>query len=124
MKQLILVGLMGLLLAGCSHTGTTPTPTPAPAAVGQEETVVSGDVIEAKSFAFTTATTTVKPGATITFKNSDTAGHSVTGDDGTSFDTNIIGSNKTTTFTAPTTPGSYPFHCVAHPSMKGTLIVQ
>jgi plastocyanin len=28
------------------------------------------------------------------------------------------------TLTAPTEPGEYPFYCVYHPSMKGTLIVQ
>jgi plastocyanin len=32
-------------------------------------------------------------------------------------------SGKTATFTAPTTPGSYPFHCEYHRTMHGVLVV-
>jgi plastocyanin len=27
-------------------------------------------------------------------------------------------------FKAPTTPGTYPFHCTIHPDMHGSLIVK
>ena len=30
----------------------------------------------------------------------------------------------TKTLTAPSQPGEYPFYCVYHPNMKGTLIVK
>lgn len=66
---------------------------------------------------------TVAPGAEVTVKNDDSAEHSVTSDTEGAFDKQIDG-GKEDTFTAPTKPGEYPFHCVYHPSMKGTLIVK
>jgi plastocyanin len=39
------------------------------------------------------------------------------------FDTDVDG-GANETFTAPTQPGEYAFHCTYHPSMKGTLIVK
>ncbi len=30
----------------------------------------------------------------------------------------------TATFTAPTAPGTYPYHCIFHANMKGTLTVK
>jgi len=78
--------------------------------------------IKILSFTFTVPAK-VRAGATIKIVNKDSFLHSVTSDDGTSFNVDAPGS-KTVTFKAPTTPGSYPFHCRIHPSMKGTLIVK
>lgn len=66
---------------------------------------------------------TVAPGAEVSVKNDDSAEHSVTSDTEGAFDKQIDG-GKEDAFTAPTKPGEYPFHCVYHPSMKGTLIVK
>ena len=66
---------------------------------------------------------TVAPGATIEIVNQDTAEHSVTSQTKGQFDTHVDGGAKKT-FTAPTEPGEYPFYCVYHPNMKGTLIVK
>jgi plastocyanin len=67
----------------------------------------------------------VKPGATITVTNKDTAAHNVVADDGTSFKTDLLDQNQSATFTAPTKPGTYTFSCTVHPNMKGigTLVV-
>ena len=67
--------------------------------------------------------TVVAPGATITVSNTDGAPHTVTADDG-EFDTGQIGGGETTTFVAPTEPGTYEFFCGVHPSMTGSLVVQ
>jgi plastocyanin len=64
----------------------------------------------------------VSPGATITVDNKDGTDHTVTSDTGNAFDD--AASPGTSTFTAPTKPGSYPFHCTIHPSMHGTLVVK
>ena len=66
---------------------------------------------------------TVAPGATIEIVNDDTAEHSVTSNTAGQFDTDVDGGAKET-FTAPTQPGEYAFHCTYHPNMKGTLIVK
>jgi plastocyanin len=65
---------------------------------------------------------TVAPGTQITIKNDDSAEHSVTSQTAGQFDVHVDG-NQQGTLTAPSEPGEYPFYCVYHPSMKGTLIV-
>lgn len=95
--------------------------------VGKKATeggMMQGAAVEAKNFAFTPSTIRVKAGEKVTYTNLDSVGHSVTSNDGTSFDTGVIGKDKSTTLIAPTKPGSYPFHCTPHPNMKGTLIVE
>jgi plastocyanin len=54
--------------------------------------------------------------------NQDGTEHTVTADTGDAFDDPARAG--TTTFTAPTEPGSYPFHCEIHPEMHGTLVVE
>ncbi|MFC5661926.1 cupredoxin domain-containing protein [Kitasatospora misakiensis] len=79
-----------------------------------------------KNFLFGPANLTVAPGTTITVTNQDSAGHTLTAIAPTAgaFDTGLLEQGKSATITAPTTPGSYPFHCDVHPTMTGTLVVQ
>jgi plastocyanin len=65
----------------------------------------------------------VKAGATVNIKNNDSFQHTVTSDDGTSFDVTVDG-GKTATITAPSKAGSYKFHCNIHSNMHATLTVQ
>jgi len=67
--------------------------------------------------------TTVAAGSTITITNDDADEHSFTSDDGSSFSTDIEG-GESADVTAPSAPGTYPFHCKYHSSMKATLIVE
>ena len=53
----------------------------------------------------------------------DGAEHTVTADSGSAFNAEVSGKG-TTTFTAPTQPGTYAFHCTYHPMMHGRLTVQ
>ncbi|HEV3169500.1 MAG TPA: cupredoxin domain-containing protein [Actinocrinis sp.] len=54
--------------------------------------------------------------------NKDSVEHTVTADSGNAFDVTIP-AGGTASFKAPTTAGSYPFHCTVHPFMKATLVV-
>jgi plastocyanin len=100
------------LLAGCgSGSGTTTTP---PAA----------DSISISNFKFAPSSLTVAPGTKITVTNHDTATHTVTATTNKAFDTGNISGGATTTFTAPTTPGTYNYICSIHTYMTGTLIVK
>ena len=65
----------------------------------------------------------VKAGATVNIKNNDPFTHTVTSDDGTSFNVSVD-AGKTATITAPSKPGAYKFHCNIHSNMHATLTVQ
>ena len=110
-------------LAACGSSGSetsqastaTATGSPSPSLAAEATITISGmkfgDPV------------TVAPGATIEIVNDDTAEHSVTSNTAGQFDTDVDGGAKET-FTAPTQPGEYAFHCTYHPNMKGTLIVK
>ena len=74
-----------------------------------------------KDLEFTTSP--VQTGSTVTVENNDSVDHTVTSDDGDSFNV-TVGAGKTATFTAPGTEGQYKFHCNIHTTMKATLVVQ
>ncbi|MGW0041906.1 cupredoxin domain-containing protein [Rhodococcus sp. NPDC003348] len=79
-------------------------------------------VVTVQNFAFSTPAT-VRAGSEVTIDNRDGAEHSVTSDTAGAFDEDVDG-NAAATFRAPTTPGTYRFHCKYHPEMVGTLVVQ
>lgn len=96
------------------------------ASVAPKESVetqkVAANTVEIKDFAFGPTTMTVKVGDTVTWINKDIAGHSATADD-KSFDTGMLSQNESGSFTF-TKAGTYTYFCIAHPNMKGTIIVQ
>lgn len=75
-----------------------------------------------KNYGYVPTNFTVPPGATVTVHNDDLAIHTVTADGGT-FNTGNVSRGITTTFTAPTQRGTYPFHCLFHEYMTGSLTV-
>ena len=66
----------------------------------------------------------VRPGARVMVTNDDQVAHTVTADASTNLFNVVIDPGSSVTFTAPTQPGSYPFHCTYHSNMHGTLVVQ
>lgn len=82
-----------------------------------------GTSVAIKNFAYVPPTLTVAAGATVTWTNGDNQQHTVTADDGRTFDSNLIGRGQTFQLTAPAAPGSYTYHCAVHPFMKATLTV-
>jgi len=50
----------------------------------------------------------------VTMKNADTQAHTLTSDQGALFDALVPG-GATAVSTAPTNPGSYPYHSARHP---------
>lgn len=125
--------LIALGLAACGSSGgssgatakdTTTSATEAPGGTTGDATSTSGssaaDTVVAKDFSLSSVT--VAAGAEVTFENTGKATHTMTADDG-SFDTGRVAPGSTAKVTAPSTPGSYSFHCTIHPSMTGTLTV-
>jgi plastocyanin len=78
-------------------------------------------VITIKDFGFTVPSS-VSPGTTVRVDNEDSVAHTVTADSGNAFDEQAAPGSSG--FTAPSAPGTYPFHCNIHPEMHGTLVVR
>lgn len=130
-----LIVAMLLLLAACGSStggGTTsnPTPTTAPAptaTTAPSPTAPSGStnmvtaITGSSGFAFSPTTLTVSVGSTVTWQNMSSAPHTVTSDDGKTFD-GMLSTGGTFTFTF-TKAGTYPYHCSIHPYMKAMIIV-
>ncbi len=124
-RHLIVVTLFGaaLLLAACSSSGSSTSTTNAPSTTSTASGAATGaDAITIKNFAFAPSTVTVAPGATVTVTNMDGVTHTISSAKG-GFDTGDIGSGQSKSFTAPKTPGSYPYICSIHQYMTGTLVV-
>jgi plastocyanin len=105
-------------LAGCGGGGGTTASAPAPASPPD-----SRSSIMISNFKFSPATETVRRGARIEVSNSDTAPHTVTADDGSSFDSGTLQPGGSTTINVART-GRFPYHCTIHPFMKGVLVVK
>jgi plastocyanin len=73
------------------------------------------------NYAFKAPSVTIAPGTAVVWKNQDDDPHTVTADDG-AFDSKGLGQGDTFRHVF-TKPGKYPYHCSAHPYMKGTVIV-
>lgn len=71
---------------------------------------------------YTPAKITVKKGTKVTWTNNDDTTHTVTSDSGSTMDSGSLdrGESYTVSFD---TAGTYPYHCVFHTSMTGTVTV-
>lgn len=83
-------------------------------------------MIVIKNFAYHPSSLTVAPGTTITVKNEDSATHTLTATDPHNkvFNTGDIQPGTSATFKAPSTAGTYPYICLIHQFMHGTLVVR
>lgn len=68
------------------------------------------------------SSTTVKKGTVVKWYNQDGYAHTVTSDDGTSFDSGNLAGGATFSYTA-STAGTFTYHCNIHASMLGKLVV-
>jgi plastocyanin len=124
------VGAAGL--TGCSSPSTAGGSDAAAATSG---TTSSGTSPSASAGTPSTATTimiekfqykvpaSVSPGATVAVMNMDGEAHTVTSDKDGTFAVQVP-PGKTVTFSAPSTAGSFDFHCEYHANMHGTLVVK
>lgn len=77
--------------------------------------------VHIKDYAFGPKSAHVQVGDTVTFVNDDDETHTVTANDGT-FDSKGL-AEKATFSHVFTKPGTYPYHCTIHTSMKGSIVV-
>jgi plastocyanin len=100
-------------LGGC----ISDRPTTAPEQPGD-----GGAEVEILDFAFRPPTLSVPVVSTVTWTNADGVVHTVSADDGQTFDSGAFGQGTTFSFTAAQA-GIYGYFCQVHPFMKGTLTV-
>jgi plastocyanin len=73
------------------------------------------------NYAFTPAHLTVKAGTKVTWTNHDATAHTATADHG-GFGTGTIDPHHSATVRLAK-PGTYPYHCIFHAFMTGTVTV-
>jgi plastocyanin len=125
------IALVGL--SGCGSPGGGPGSTPATSSSSAASSIAA---VSTGSTAGTSATVvititnfayqgpdSVGPGSTVTVRNEDSQAHTVTSDQAGLFDAVVPGGGNVV-FTAPTTAGSYAYHCTYHSNMHGTLVVK
>lgn len=113
----LVLSVLGLLLGACStasSSGPTQSATPSSGAASATITI--------QNFSFMPATLTVRPRARVTVTNRDSVTHTLTSTTRV-FNTGDIAPGQTVTFIAPSAPGKYPYLCLIHQYMTGTLIV-
>lgn len=97
-----------------SNAGSYGNTTPPPGGATNAVTI--------SNMTFTPFTLTVKAGTNVTWTNKDGFAHTVTADNGTTFNSGNIAGGATFSFT-PATAGTYSYHCNIHSGMTATLVV-
>jgi len=111
-----------LAIAACSGSATpAPSTQPSAARPSAAAPAAGGGTVSIANFAFAPASMTVAVGTTVTWTNTDSAGHTVTAADG-SFKSDKLGTGATFSQTFAKA-GTYAYHCSIHSSMTGTITV-
>lgn len=139
---LMMVVAVILLLTACGSTTTpgvgaatpttiaqTPIPTSTPTVAQTTPTPAPGSthmlmIIEDSNggYGFSPATLTIRVGTTVIWKNVSLAPHTVTSDDGQTFDSGNVAVGGIFQFTFKNA-GTFSYHCNIHPYMRATIIV-
>ena len=116
MKRNILItsilSLMLILVAACGSTAAQPS---------TSENSAQEVSVKISNFDYEPKDLEVKVGTTVTWTNMDSVEHTVTANDG-SFDSGLFGKDATFSFTFQSA-GSFPYYCIPHPNMIGTVTV-
>ncbi len=114
----ILCLIISTVIISCTKSGGTygsPTPPPPPPPLGAGVIGMSGS-------SFSPASVTVKVGETVKWTNNDNVSHTVTSNNGTTFDSGSMAVGTSFSFT-PAVAGTFLYHCNFHGGMTGTLTV-
>ncbi|MFP4499084.1 MAG: cupredoxin domain-containing protein [Vulcanimicrobiota bacterium] len=118
-KKLIIIILplfFFLCSTGCSQPGTSDSKQDTKKTVPDNAIIIEG-------YEYNPNPLHVKAGQAITVMNKNHIQHTVTSDDGKTFDTRLITTGNSAQFTIEE-PGTYKYHCSIHPAMKGKIIVK
>ncbi len=109
-----------------AEPSTPPVPPPAPpTGINGSVHVYVGSVSVAivnSSVGYSPSNITVKKGTTVTWTNQDTIKHNVMSDSGSTLSSPYLAKGESWSYTFNTV-GTFSYHCVPHPWMKGTVTV-
>jgi plastocyanin len=111
------LGTAGLVVAAAGWVNACVSDRPTDA-----EPPVVAAAVSIENFAFAPPALNAATGTVVRWTNKDDVAHTVSADDGTSFDSDPVSKDGTFELTAGA-PGTYTYFCRIHPFMKGTLIV-
>lgn len=114
--SVIIMSLVILTFLSCSKSKNESTQQP-PVGNGDNTSVT----INVYNMAFPSSTS-VKKGTIVKWYNQDGVAHTVTSDDGTSFNSGNLAAGATFSYTA-NTAGTFNYHCNYHSNMTATLVV-
>jgi plastocyanin len=115
----VVAAIIGITAA--SHKSTAmPTMSMTPAA-GSSAAAESTNAVTISNYAFAPANITVKVGTKFTWTNQDAVKHTVTGDNGGP-SSDLFGRGQSYSYTFDKA-GSFAYHCLPHPYMKGNVTV-
>jgi|ERR1700683_2197006 len=133
----VLVGILAvvILVAGgwyifAKNKGASPSATPMPSmsmgsspASSSSSSPTAASSVKIQNYAFSPAAVTVKKGASVTWTNEDSVGHTVTESDGQAGpSSSTLNQGQSYSFTF-NTAGTFHYKCSIHPYMTGTVIV-
>jgi plastocyanin len=87
-----------------------------------EEPAARGHIVTITDFSFSPASLTISAGDTVTWRNNGPSAHTSTSNTGV-WNSGLLGQGQTYTRVFNAT-GSFPYHCIPHPQMTGTITVQ
>ena len=116
MAGILIVMAVFILVAGCESSIPQPPP--------QTPVYTSQTTILIESASVNPQILVISRGVTVTFLNLDLGRHFITSDSGDpdSFTSPLLETNHRYQFTF-TVPGTYGYHCMDNPAIKGTIIV-
>ena len=94
---------------------------PSPLSIMEEEKVLS-IVANSGSNSYNPNPIEIKVGDMVTWINDDSSRHTVTSSNDSTFDSDVLRTGETFSFTFDNV-GEYPYFCTLHPSMVGTVVV-
>ena len=119
--------LFAVACGGYSTSSTSPSPSPTPSATPPSGAPSSSITIPMGAEflgnrAFTPADLNIAAGTAVTWVNSDATSHTTTSNVA-GWDSGIVAPGGRFSFVFQNT-GTFPYHCVIHPGMVGTVVVR
>ena len=113
----VLLGSVLMFLASNHSSGQAHA-----AATGLASPTPTKQAVSIVNYTYLPATVTIKVGTIVVWKNKDFVAHTITSDDGKTFN-HVIASGGTYRFKF-TKAGTFPYHCNFHTFMKATIVVK